>query len=158
MKGEIQPDVLALVEGLKPCEARQAVIDYWKDNLPASDKGFRRMSMFFFGVPLSVEKLQSSTNFVTYKLGVPHEEYGYTPHTKALAGILFPRGIYDLEGFFCRMVFGELSCGGIAGTNYGQAKPDTVDVARIEQWIRNRLNAVRNTDLAHRTAMRRRNG
>lgn len=114
-----------------------------KGFLPTNDKDFARATRIFFGVNLHLKVLEATRSagktwgkeyigHGRYEILEDHNFYCGTPHAKAMKKIMRKTGspvwshfgddwsCYDYEGWVFNLLIGELYCGGIGRSNYGQ--------------------------------------
>ena len=109
--------------------------EYRRMPKPRNDAELAILTEWFFWAPLSLSVLQVATGYARYEVKQKFDSY----HGAEFR--LKSRCQYDADAGFWRFVIGELTCGGVAGSSYGQAKVvGWRNQKRLESWVQSRRN------------------
>lgn len=104
--------------------------------LPKCDEELALLTTWYFGVPLHVQ-LHLWDGGGSYEVKETYNSY----HGNGFAYSSSSSDGYDSSRDFWAAVFGRLTCGGIAGSSYGQFKVVGYrHAARLRQWMKYRIS------------------
>lgn len=107
-------------------------------DIPKNEAEFRAFTKSIYGVELGVEcraysKVEFNRDYsCQYRVtGMSYEEYSQMPIMK-----LWENKFRQYNGLSILLdsCFGDVSCGGVAGTHYGQTKCDEETWTRVNNW------------------------
>ncbi len=113
----------------------------WKVPLPKTNKEFKVFTKKYYGVELNIDVVVVGEG-ITYKIKESQSEYSQGELMK-LWNDKF--GQYDGLKILLKALFGELTCGGVAGSHYGQTKLEVEKRILLLNWdgVDNRLKIVK---------------
>jgi hypothetical protein len=126
---------------------KHVVRKYGKETLtgiemPKNQEEFKEITKALYGIELDVECLAYQKNTFSrseysckYEIvGTDHDEYSKNPIYK-----LWDKEFSQYDGLkvLLNTCFGELICGGVAGTHYGQTRCDEETWERVKNWDSN---------------------
>ncbi|MBU0958982.1 MAG: hypothetical protein KKB31_03475 [Nanoarchaeota archaeon] len=103
---------------------------HWKIPLPKTNEEFKKFTKKYYGVELSVEVIVWDDG-VSYKIRESQNEY-----CKNELYSLWDKKFTQYDGLkvLLKSLFGDLSCGGVATSHYGQTKLDKSKREELVNW------------------------
>ncbi len=110
--------------------SREAEDINWKIPLPRTNEEFKEFTKKYFGVELSADVVVW-TDGIQYKIKEQQTEY-----SKGKLFKLWDKKFSQYDGLKVLLValFGDLTCGGVAGSHYGQTRLSKLKREKLINW------------------------